>query len=162
MPRASPAAWRSASADCCIRSGSFWRPISRAASPAGAGRRPRVARRRTLLAQRFFQLARPRSQPLLVAGETPDGVLARVALRRPPELRRHLLLRVSELPRLELQVADRAAALVGPGRFEIALRFAQPLERAIPGRGRLRRVLPAQIARRAAHFLGRVAHAIAG
>ena len=111
-----------------------------------------VALRRCLL-QRVLQLPRALRQALLFAGERAHGILAGVALRRLAELGRDLPLRVGELPRLELHLAERAAPLVGPRRLELLLQLAQFLERAVAARARLARILAPQFARRVAHLL---------
>ena len=74
------------------------------------------------------------------------------------ELRRDLPLGVGELARFELEIAERAAPLVGPRGLQTPLELAQLLERTARARARLRRILPAQIARRIAHRFGHVAH----
>ena len=70
-------------------------------------------------------------------------------------------MRVGELTRLELHLAQGPAPLVGAHRLELMLELAQLVERTAAARARLFRILPAQLARGVPHLLRDVAHALA-
>src|SRR5262249_32609229 len=108
--------------------------------------------------KRFFERAAASREAILLAREPPQRVSPRLAARRLRQPGGDLAFGVSQLPCFELQIADGAAPFIGRRRFERLLRLAQPLQRTVARRGRLRRVLASQIARGIPHFFGGVAH----
>src|SRR5262249_34658296 len=86
-------------------------------------------RGRALLLHRILQLPGPLGQAILFPREPADGVLTAFAARaRAGERLRDLTLRVGELARLELHLADRAPLLVRAAGLQLPLDLAQLLQ----------------------------------
>ena len=114
-----------------------------------------------MLLQTVLQTARALGQPLLIAGQASGAVLCAVALTRFLELGGNLTLGVGKLPRLELQLAKRAALFVGAAGLHLPLQIAERVERPPGSVAGLGRILPAQAAGGAAHLFQRIAHPLA-
>src|SRR4029079_3313090 len=116
-----------------------------------------------LLSQPFLHTIQAIRQPILIAGQTPQRVFPRVVriLTCTLRLSGNLPLGVSELPRLQLKIAERTPPPVRRCGFELPFEIAELFER--PGRARARLVglLPPQFTRGVAHLLRDVAHLLA-
>ena len=111
-----------------------------------------------------LELLHPLGQLLLLSREPSQPVSGR-AVRHPvlgksSRLGRDLPLRISELARLELQIAHRPPALIRPAVPDFLFELAQPLEGLLAPPGGLRGILPPQVARCGGHLLADAAHAL--
>ena len=112
----------------------------------------------TLLLEPFLNALQALGEAVLLTRKTPQRVAARLSLAPAARLRRNLTLRVGQLPRLELQIADRAPPTFGRARLQLSFEIAQLLESARASGARLPRVLALQVSGGAAHLLGDIAH----
>src|SRR5205814_8756107 len=122
------------------------------------GVRRRAGARRLLL-QAVLHAPHAIGEPFLFARETALRVLPTGrAVARTRRLRCDLPLRIGQLPRFELQVAERAPPAVRRSSLQLPLEIAQPLERTRGTSARLPGILPSQIAGRVAHLLRDISH----
>jgi hypothetical protein len=115
--------------------------------------------RAALAVQALLQSARALGQPLLFPGKAPKAV--GVSLAGPAQIGFELTLRVGELTRFHLEIPARPARFVGRRRLQLALDITKPIERPLPTLAGLGGILSAQIAGRAAHFIGSCPHLLA-
>jgi hypothetical protein len=90
-----------------------------------------------------------------------ERFFAGIAGRALPQFRGDLPLRVRELSRLELRLAERPTFFIGTAGLHLPLELTKLIGGLRPIRGRLLRVLTPQVVRRAAHRRRSIPHLLA-
>jgi hypothetical protein len=93
----------------------------------------------------FLQTLRAFGQSLLITGKAAAGVLARLRLSGLCRFVGKTPLRVGKLLRLELQITESTATVVGTRRLELPFELAQAFGRTVAPRAGLIGVLPLQV-----------------
>lgn len=108
--------------------------------------------------QSLLHALEPFGQPILLARETAKSITACLTLLRSRRLRGDLTFLICELSCFELQIAKRAPAALSRAALQLALEFAQSVERTRAAFAGLAGVLPAKVVGGAAHLLLNLAH----